>query len=105
MYGHYENVSTIPTWRVYRLSDTADCIVVGVCGLGNYVTHNVMWYNPMASNVCTVLETQASTESNRHDMNILAVKGTVHTRLKEIRAKAMVITSANFDVGCLKEIS
>ena len=30
---------------------------------------------------------------------ILVVKGTAHTRLKEIRAKAMVIASASFDVG------
>ena len=46
-------------------------------------------------NVCTVLET--STESNRQDTNILVVKGTANTRLKEIRAKAAVI--ASFDVG------
>ena len=40
----------------------------------------------MASNICTVLETPASTESNRHSTNILVVKGTAHTRLKEIHA-------------------
>ena len=32
-------------------------------------------------------------------------KGTAHTRLKEIRAKATVITLANFDVVRLKKIS
>ena len=57
----------------------------------------------MASNVCTVLETPASTESNHNGMNILVVKGTAHTRLKEIRAKATVIGLASFDVGCLKK--
>ena len=55
-------------------------------------------------NVCTVLETQASTESNRHGRNILVVKGTAHTRLKEIRAKATVIALASFDVGRLRKI-
>ena len=58
----------------------------------------------MASNVCTVLETQASTESNCQSTNILVVKGTAHTRLKEIRAKATVIALAKFDVGCLKPL-
>ena len=47
------------------------------------------------------LETPASTESNRHGTNILVVKGTAHTRLKEIRAKATVIALASFDVGRL----
>ena len=51
------------------------------------------------------LETQASTESNRQGMNILVVKGTVHTRLKEIHAKATVIALASFDVVRLKKIS
>ena len=46
---------------------------------------------------------QYSTESNHHDMNILVVKGTAHTKLKEIRAKAMVIALASFDIGCLKK--
>ena len=55
----------------------------------------------MASNICTVLETEASTELNRHGTNILIVKGTAHARLKEMRAKAMVIALASFDVGCL----
>ena len=59
----------------------------------------------MVSNICTVLETQASTESNRHNTNILVVKGTAHARLKEIHAKAMVIALANFDVGHLRKIS
>ena len=70
-----------------------------------YVTHNVTWYSTsaMASNVCTVLETQASTESNPHGTDILVVKGTVHTRLKEICAKATVIALASFGVGHLKK--
>ena len=55
--------------------------------------------------VCAVLETQASTESNCHSTNILVVKGTVHTRLKGICAKATVIALANFDIGCLRKIS
>ena len=68
--------------------------------------HNVAWYSTsaMASNVCTVLETQASTESNC-GTNILVTKGTAHTRLKEICAKATMIALANFYVGCLKKIS
>jgi len=57
----------------------------------------------MASNVCTVLKTQASNESNCCSSNILVVKGTVHKRLKVIRVKAMVIALASFDVGCLKK--
>ena len=56
----------------------------------------------MASNVCTVLKTQASTESNHQGTSTLVVKGTAHTRLKEIRAKATVIALASFDVGRLK---
>ena len=56
----------------------------------------------MASSL-TVLETQASTESNHQRTNILVVNGTAHARLKEIRAKAMVITVANFDIGHLKK--
>ena len=81
------------------------CSTVGVRDLGNYIMHNVTWYNEMASNVCTVLETEASTKLNRHDTNILVVKGTAHTKLKEICAKAMVIALANFDIGRLKRIS
>ena len=52
-----------------------------------------------------VLETPASssTELNRNGMNILVVKGTVHTRLKEIHTKATVIALASFDVGRLKK--
>ena len=49
------------------------------------------------------MKTQASTESNHQGTNILVVKGTVHTRLKEICAKAMVIAFASFDVGHLKK--
>ena len=52
-----------------------------------------------------MLETQASTKSNRCDTDVVVVKCTVHTELKEIRAKAMVITLANFDIGYLKKIS
>ena len=50
-----------------------------------------------------MLKTQASTESNHQGTNILVVKGTAHTRLKEIHAKAMVIAFASFDVGHLKK--
>ena len=59
----------------------------------------------MASNVCTMLETQGSTELNRHGRKILVVKGTVYTRLrlKEIRAEVTVIDLASFDVGRLKK--
>ena len=57
----------------------------------------------MVSNVCRVLETQASTESNRHGRNTLVGKGTAHITLKEIHAKAMVITLASFDIGRLKK--
>ena len=68
--------------------------------------HKVMWYSTsaMASNVCTMLETQGSTELNRHGRKILVVKGTVYTRLrlKEIRAKVTVIDLASFNVGRLK---
>ena len=39
-----------------------------------------------------------STESNRNGMNIVVVKGTAHTRLKEVRTKATVIALASFDV-------
>ena len=59
----------------------------------------------MASIDLTVLEPQASTESNRHGTNLLVVKGTAHARLKEIRAKATVIAVANFDVSRLRKIS
>ena len=57
----------------------------------------------MASNVCTVLENQASTKLNHQGTNILVVKGTAHTKLKEIHAKAKVIALASFDVCCLKK--
>ena len=69
--------------------------------------HNVTWYSTsaMASNVCTVLEAQASTESNHYGRNILVVKGTAHARLKEIRVKATMIALASFDVGRLRKIS
>ena len=53
-----------------------------------------------------MLETQGSTELNRHGRKILVVKGTVHTRLrlKEIRAKVTVIDLASFDIGRLKNL-
>ena len=44
-------------------------------------------------------------ESSPEGTNILVVKGTAHTRLKEICAKATVIALASFDVGRLKKIS
>ena len=50
-----------------------------------------------ASNVFTVLETSASIESNRHGRNIVVVKGTAHTRLKGICAKA---TDTLLKIGC-----
>ena len=53
----------------------------------------------MASYICTVSKTQASTKSNHHSRNIVVVKGTAHRRLKEICAKATVIALASFDVG------
>lgn len=56
----------------------------------------------MTANICMALETSASTESNRQDMNIPVVKGTAHTGLKKTRAKIMIITFAGFDVGCCK---
>ena len=88
-------------------TSTADCATAlrstaGAQDLGNYVTHNVTWYSTSAI-VCTVLKTQASTESNHHGTNILVVKHTVHKRLKEIYAKATVIALASFDVGRLKK--
>ena len=55
----------------------------------------------MASNVCTVLETQASNELYHHSKNILVVKGTVHTR--DLCKIATVIALARFYVGCLKK--
>ena len=69
--------------------------------LENYVMQNVTWYSTsaMASIDLTVLETQASTESNRHSTNIVVVKGTAHAGLKEIRTKATAIAVANFDVA------
>ena len=61
------------------------------------------WYKCNGVHVCTVLETQTSTESNRQGTNTLVVKGTSHTRLKEIHAKSTVIALASFDVGHLKK--
>ena len=70
------------------LISTADKCIAKYGGhvqdLGNYITHNVTWYSTsaMASIDLTVLETQASTESNRHGTNIPVVEGTAHSRLK-----------------------
>ena len=58
----------------------------------------------MAANVCMVLKTSASTESNRQGTNILVVKGTAHTEMKDTRTKAMVITLASFGIGQLKKL-
>ena len=44
-------------------------------------------------------------ESNREGTNILVVKGTTHTGMKDIRTKANVITLASLGVGQLKKIS
>ena len=71
--------------------------------LGNYITHNVTWYSTTVANICTVLETPAFTKLNRNGTNILVVKGTEHTRLKEIHVKATAIVLASFDVGHLKK--
>jgi len=74
--------------------------------LGNYIMHNatcmiqVQWHPTFVQ--CWKLKLL---ESNHHGTNILVVKGTAHTRLKEICAIAMVIALANFDVGRLKKIS
>ena len=38
-------------------------------------------------------------ESNREGTNILVVIGTMHTGMKDIRTKAIMITLASFDVG------
>ena len=51
-----------------------------------YTCHMVV---QMAPNVCTVLETPVSTESNRTGTNILVVKGIAHTRLKEFKCKGV----------------
>jgi len=42
-------------------------------------------------------------ESNQEGTNILVVKGTTHTGMKDVRTKAIVITSASFGVGRLKK--
>ena len=42
-------------------------------------------------------------ESNQEGTNILVVKGTTHTGMKDIRTKATVITSASFGIGQLKK--
>ena len=42
-------------------------------------------------------------ESNREGTNILVVKDTTHTEMKDIRTKANVITLASLGVGQLKK--
>ena len=42
-------------------------------------------------------------ESNREGTNILVVKGTMHTGMKDIRTKANVITLASLGVDQLKK--
>ena len=42
-------------------------------------------------------------ESSREGTNILVVKGTTHTGMKDVRTKAIVITFARFGVGHLKK--
>ena len=42
-------------------------------------------------------------ESNREGTNTLVVKGTTHTGMKDVRAKATVITLASLGVGQLKK--
>ena len=42
-------------------------------------------------------------ESNRERTNILVVKGTTYTGMKDIRTKANVITLASLGVGRLKK--
>ena len=42
-------------------------------------------------------------ESNREGKNILVVKGTTHTGMKDIRTKATVITLASLGLGQLKK--
>ena len=43
-------------------------------------------------------------ESNVEGTNILVVKGTTHTGMKDIRTKANVITLASLGVGQLKNL-
>ena len=58
----------------------------------------------MASNVCTVGNSSFHRVEppTAQGTNILVVKGTAHTRLKEVRAIATVIALASFDVGRLR---
>ena len=42
-------------------------------------------------------------ELNREGTNILVVKGTTHTGMKDVCTKDIVITSASFGVGRLKK--
>ena len=42
-------------------------------------------------------------ESNQEGTNILVVKGTTHTGMKDVCTKPIVITSASFGVGHLKK--
>ena len=42
-------------------------------------------------------------ESNQEVTNTLVVKDSTHTGMKDVRTKAIVITSASFGVGHLKK--
>ena len=44
-------------------------------------------------------------ELNREGTNILVVKGTTYTGMKDVCTKDIMITSASFGVGRLKKIS
>ena len=54
-----------------------------------------MWEESGATAFCS--------ESNREGTNILVVKGTMHTGMKDIRTKATVVTLASLGVGQLKK--
>ena len=49
------------------------------------------------------MESGDTAESSREGTNILVVKRTTHTGMKDIRTKATVITSASLGVGQLKK--
>ena len=41
--------------------------------------------------------------ANQEGTNILVVKGTTHTGMKDVCTKDIVITSASFGIDCLKK--
>ena len=43
-------------------------------------------------------------ESNQKSTNILVVKGTMHTGMKDVHTKAIVIILASFGIGRLKNL-